>query len=187
MARKAKLSTEIVINKALEIAQAGDFNALSYRGLARELNVQPQTLYRYVANIEELQIKVVLIFLDQLIAFVQNAVIGLSGQEAILAFVKAAFDFSQDNHAFNSMLSLIGKINKQDEILAKLMALRDIPTTIVRRNNGNEDANKVQQHVQILMSLIFGFIEFTDLGLYRDKADASTTLVANAKEIIVNW
>ncbi|AMV60394.1 Transcriptional regulator, TetR family [Pediococcus damnosus] len=185
MARKTNLSTAIVIRKAYEIVQAGDFNDLSYRGLARELNVQPQTLYRYVANIEELQIKVVLVFLNQLIDYAQDAVIGLSGEEAILAFARAIFEFSEQNHSLNSMLTLVSKIKDHDEIVAKIMELRDIPTKILQRSSS--DPSKLNQHVQILMSLIFGFIEFTDLGLYRDKEKMTETLIAGMKEAIVNW
>lgn len=185
MARKASLSTDIVIQKAFEIVQKGDFNDLSYRGLARELNVQPQTLYRYVANLEELQIKVVLVFLDQLIDYTQDAVIGLSGEEAILAFARATFDFSQQNHALNSMLTLVSKIKNHDQIAAKLMELREVPTKILQRSDG--DSNKLRQHVQILMSLIFGFIEFTDLGLYKDKKRMTDDLITGMKETIANW
>ncbi|MFC6171836.1 helix-turn-helix domain-containing protein [Loigolactobacillus jiayinensis] len=185
MSRKASLTTEMVVQEALAMVQAGGFNSLSYRGLARQLKVQPQTLYRYVANIEVLQIAVILAFLDQVIATAQAAVIGMSGQEALLAFARATFEFSRQNHAFSGMLYLISQINDQQAIREKILELREIPLLILQRSQ--TDPKKIKQRVQVLLSLIFGFIEFTDVGLYADKSVASDALVADLTAIIPDW
>ncbi|AVL00744.1 hypothetical protein SIN07_00745 [Pediococcus inopinatus] len=102
-----------------------------------------------------------------------------------MSFARATFDFSQQNHALNSMLTLVSKIKNHDQIAAKLMELREVPTKILQRSDG--DSNKLRQHVQILMSLIFGFIEFTDLGLYKDKKRMTDDLITGMKETIANW
>ncbi len=112
MARKASLTTEVVVAKATEIVKESGFNALSYRGLARALNVQPQTLYRYVANIEELQVQVILTFLDELIQYTQSQVIGFSGNcGAILKFAQAVLTYSNHKLTLTSLLSTSADIS----------------------------------------------------------------------------
>ncbi len=180
MARKASLTTEVVVAKATEIVKESGFNALSYRGLARALNVQPQTLYRYVANIEELQVQVILTFLDELIQYTQSQVIGFSGNQAILKFAQAVLTYSNHKLTLTSLLSTSADISDKREIKAKLMALRELPAVILKRQSSKQiDASG---RVQMLMSLILGFAEYIDIGLYDGTEEQAVALLQSQIE-----
>lgn len=53
-AKKAPLSMERIVGVAVVLADAGGFESLSMRSLAQELDTAPMSLYRHLANKEEL-------------------------------------------------------------------------------------------------------------------------------------
>jgi AcrR family transcriptional regulator len=53
-AKKAPLSMERIVRVAVVLADAGGFESLSMRSLAQELDTAPMSLYRHLANKEEL-------------------------------------------------------------------------------------------------------------------------------------
>ncbi|MDH3302167.1 MAG: TetR/AcrR family transcriptional regulator [Acidimicrobiia bacterium] len=86
---RSQLSTEIVIDKAAEIADAEGLDALSLTRVANELGISQPALYRYVAGIDDLVRALGLRCRQVLADRLGSSAVGLSGEDAIRAMGNA--------------------------------------------------------------------------------------------------
>lgn len=95
MPRRRWLNREVVVAKAVEMADAGgSASAVSLSALAQALEVRPPSLYNHVASLEDLQHGMTVFGLRQLIASLRQASQGLVGREAIMAMAGAYRQFA---------------------------------------------------------------------------------------------
>ena len=83
MPKGTPLSTEAVVAKAMEMARADGIDSVGYNGLARELGIKPQSMYRYVANLRELRVHLLRANLGALVEEIEAATSGLPPAKAL--------------------------------------------------------------------------------------------------------
>ncbi len=94
---RAGLDYEAVLQAATQLADEDGLYNLSMANLAAQLGVQSPTLYHYVAGLSGLRRALTLRGLDAVAARLGRAVMGKSGDEAVLALVIAMRDFAREH------------------------------------------------------------------------------------------
>ncbi|MFH5810762.1 TetR/AcrR family transcriptional regulator [Companilactobacillus sp. FL22-1] len=72
-----------VVNAATELAKKIGFEAVTLTKTATELSIQPQSMYRYVKNTDDLKSKVLAKNLELLVNQLYEQLIGLTGEQAL--------------------------------------------------------------------------------------------------------
>jgi|GEM_PF-2543766 len=87
------LNQEKVVAAAFAVADRDGFDGITLTKTAKQLAVQPQSLYRYVKNTQDLQGKVLAQNLQTMVDQVYQQLIGLTGGQAIQFYLEMlAFD-----------------------------------------------------------------------------------------------
>lgn len=97
MAPTPRLSTEGVVERAVQIADTHGFDALSISSVAEGLSVAPSALYTYCDGLDGLRDLVAVAATNQLTAGLRNAAIGTSGGRALNAMGTAYRGFALDH------------------------------------------------------------------------------------------
>ena len=93
------LTTDAVVDTALDIVDAGGLNALTLAAVAARSDVAPPSLYKHVAGLPELRTLVALRVLREMTERLTDAVLGLSGDAAIEALMHATRRYVREHPA----------------------------------------------------------------------------------------
>lgn len=98
MVKRRWLSREIVVEKAVEMADAaGTAEAVTLTALAASLDVRVPSLYNHVASLEDLYQAMAVYGTRRLIARLRAASAGLAGREALLSMADAYRRFAHEH------------------------------------------------------------------------------------------
>lgn len=81
------LTIEKVVDAAIEIAVDQGFEQITLTKTANQLNVQPQSMYRYVKNTADLKSKVLAHSLKSMVDQAYQDLLGLTGPEAVKKYM----------------------------------------------------------------------------------------------------
>ena len=107
MPRKSNYSTEIVLDNAIEMAREGGIDSVTYNGLARELGMRPQSMYRYVPDLKTLRVALLGGFLNELVDKIADATEGLAPVDALRTFAVALYDECHANRCYYESFALM--------------------------------------------------------------------------------
>lgn len=93
MGSRAGLDRAAVVAAAARLVDERGWEALSLTGLARQLRVEPPSLYNHIAGLAGLRRELALMALDELDSTLGKAAIGKSGDEAVIALAQAYRSF----------------------------------------------------------------------------------------------
>ena len=96
---RAQLTKEKVIDAALNLANTQGLEQLSLKDLAKELNIKPPSLYNHVKNIAELRLEIHRRGLEELSDVLPKAIMGLSGEAALVALSSSYRQFAKEQPA----------------------------------------------------------------------------------------
>jgi AcrR family transcriptional regulator len=99
MPRKTRLDRAAVVAAAASLIQAEGLGALSINRLARELGIQPPSLYNHIDGLPGLYRELALLNARQMGDQLANAAIGKSGPAALEAVAQAYRDYIKTNPA----------------------------------------------------------------------------------------
>ena len=88
-ANQPRLDRERVVRAAADLVNAEGAGALTINRLARELNVQPPSLYNHVDGLEDLQRKLALLNAHRLGECITQAAVGQTGAPAVRSVAQA--------------------------------------------------------------------------------------------------
>ncbi len=94
---RAGLGPESVTAAAAAIVDAGGTAALTLARLAAELNVAPPSLYKHIAGMDDLTLRVTTLSLRRLTDTLTAAAIGRSGRQALFAIATAYRRFATEH------------------------------------------------------------------------------------------
>lgn len=172
MPRTTTLSRDAVLQCALEMAQRDGLDAVGYNGLARELGIKPQSMYRYVSNITDLRLLMIRTLLDELVAEIGEAIEGLEPRETLRAYAIALYDTCHARPLYYQALTLMhgyGLVEDLDEQLNGLVGLTtDSFATL------SPDPAAAARNQQLFMAINLGYaqmsiIEFLPQSLHDDR------------------
>lgn len=142
-----------VVNAATELAKKIGFEAVTLTKTATELSIQPQSMYRYVKNTDDLKAKVLAKNLELLVNQLYEQLIGLTGEQALaqLMTTVAFGEYTQITpHDFAGVSKYLGyqAVRKQYDRLYDM-----IPRLL---NSLLNDKDKVRRGTQLLSDCMLG-------------------------------
>ena len=94
MAARVGLDHEIILQAAVKLADEHGLEQLTMATLAAQLNVRTPTLYHYFDGLAGIRRSLALLGLHEMTSFLGRAVMGKSGDAAIVALASALRDFA---------------------------------------------------------------------------------------------
>lgn len=185
MARGKLLSTEIVLNKAYEMARENGIASVTYNGLARELEIRPQSMYRYVKDLKTLRVWLLSRFLDELVERIGTAMAGLSPTRALRAFAVTMYDECHTNPRYYETFELMHSYDSVEDLRPSLLALCALIQEPMERLGGQ--SQDTMRHIQLFVAVNLGYAQmsmthFPPISL-RDDREA---FVRSIEEFILN-
>lgn len=155
MERKNALNTEYIIAKAVSLAREEGLDAVTYNRLARELDIRPQSMYRYVKDLKTLRIAMLDFFLSELVSKLNQAVLGLPQKEALFIFATVLYSECHLHPWYYETFDRMHQYNILPELKEPLNALtRIVQMQMDRIFKHNEEANR---YSQFFMALNLGY------------------------------
>lgn len=156
MPRGKSLSTEAVLQKAVELAKTEGIDAVTYNGLARELEIRPQSMYRYVKDLKELRVLLLGGFLTELVEKVRAAIDGTAPAEALRRFAVALYDECHANPWYYESFNLMHRYEIVPELAEPLGALVGLVQTQMEKL---DEASDAPRHTQLFMAVMLGYAQ----------------------------
>lgn len=155
MARGKSLSREIVLNKAVELAKTDGIDSVTYNRLARELDIRPQSMYRYVSNLKELQVFLIYGFLSEMVEKIENAIAGLEPIEVLRTFAIKFYDEYHENSCYHESFELMHRY----EIVNELTEPLSFFTSLIQKQMEllGKSPEAAIRYVQLFMALNIGY------------------------------
>ena len=97
MPRRAGLTTEIVVQAAVELLNQGGSEVLTLNRLAKHLGVQPPSLYNHIGGLSGLQRELARLNATRLGEQITRAAVGKSGPMAVKAVAQAYHNYILEN------------------------------------------------------------------------------------------
>lgn len=159
MGRGKLLSTEIVLNKAYALANENGIATVTYNGLARELEIRPQSMYRYVKDLKELRVWLLSRFLDELVEKIGSAMGALAPSEALRAFAVAMYDECHANPRYYETFELMHSYDIIDELRRSLLALGSLVQVPMEQLEGQTP--DAARHTQLFVAVNLGYAQMS--------------------------
>lgn len=165
---KRKISNEIIIEAAIDIAKEKGLYNITLNDIAKHLGVKSPSLYNHITGIQDLYVELGIYSVNRLLKKLTNAIVGLSKREAIEAMTNAYFHFFVENRVLidaieNPFVIENVKLNeKKEQIVNIIMA-------ILSKYNRYEIENI--HIVRTIRSYLFGFIKLEMNGLFQMKLE----------------
>lgn len=182
MPPRAGLTTDIVVDSALKIIDEDGVGQLTLFRIARELGVRSPSLYEHVEGMDGLIRLLRLRGLKIMVQQFQRAVLGVSGDEAIMRFADSFRLFVKEHPSLYS-LTVETDVADSEEIRAASGEILDIIYAVLRIYGIPED--KLVHATRYLRSAIHGFVSLEMSGGFGLKVslDESFDLI---KEVVVS-
>lgn len=182
MSPRVGLTTEIVVETAMKIADKEGLSQLTLFRIAEKLGVRSPSLYEHVQGIDGLIELLRLRGLKIMSQQFQRAVMGVSGDQAIRRFADSFRAFVKEHPSLYS-LTVESDIADSEEIRAAAGEILDTIYAVLRIYGFSED--KLIHATRYMRSAIHGFVSLEMSGGFGLKVspDESFDLI---KEVIVS-
>ncbi|MGA6161203.1 TetR/AcrR family transcriptional regulator [Amycolatopsis magusensis] len=94
---RAGLTTQRVTHAAAELADEAGLDQVTMSAVARRLGVKDASLYTHVRNLEDLRGRIALLAADEKTIRIAEAMAGLAGREALIAYADAWRDYAREH------------------------------------------------------------------------------------------
>ncbi|GKT03788.1 TetR/AcrR family transcriptional regulator [Furfurilactobacillus entadae] len=166
--KRTPLSRELIVTEAYKMAESDTLGNLSLRGVARNLNVQPQTLYHYFPSLEDLKLAVAIQGRELLMRQLYANLVPVSGMDALRVFAMTIFQFAEAHPSFQEMLTRaftgtnaalpITSIESADV----RHVLLDILTPMIANQTERE------RTARAFLATLFGYAKLSINGFFKD-------------------
>ncbi|GAY73987.1 TetR/AcrR family transcriptional regulator [Lentilactobacillus kosonis] len=180
--KHAKLSKELIEDAAIKLVKEQGFDNLSYRGLARSLEVSPQSLYPYVDNLSQLEVMVIVHYLNSLIDELQDNLIGVSGREALEEYAKVFYSFTKNHLEFSKVFSAAANHPDSSSIDDQFKRMRKILEKAMHYIDADHDT--IMNHITLLVTNLMGYVVMQDLNFFDQNDPLPENFESNIKVII---
>ena len=159
MEKRSPMTTEIVLSKAFELAKQNGIDTVTYNGLARELGIKPQSMYRYVPDIKTLRTNLLSSFLEELISKIQTNVGGKDPKEDLIAFATTMYDECHIHPWYYQTFELMHQYDVIPELREPLLELGKLVQEPMERLKGKtSDAARL---TQLFVAINLGYAQMS--------------------------
>lgn len=182
MSPRTGINQEIIINKAVEIAEKGGMEAVTMATLARELSIKSPSLYNHFKGLKEVKLALALKALNLFYQYLKKATLNQKdGSEAIRAIGKAYIEFANQHPGlYEALISSPDPSSNTIQIAEE--AIVDLIMEAISVSPLNE---KEQIHaVRGLRSLLHGLVDLKRKGGFNLPLDFEESLEVNLEIFI---
>lgn len=179
--RRGTLNRELVINQALNIVSENGMGQLTYNGIARSLGVQPQSLYRYGANIADVKSGVIAVYVEKLTTNLYKELLPYSGKEALSHFANYFVSYNELGIPFTDMISGLVSYRTAPVVAAAVSKLRELVVKIIE--SITTDSTEVEANAQLLLNFVIGTLTLETVRSSVDRMK-QPTFDANVDRIL---
>ena len=188
MARGRSLSTDIVLEKAFALANANGIDSVTYNGLARELDIRPQSLYRYVKDLKELRVSLLSKFLYELTDKLAQSMRGCPPAEALRIFAIKMYDECHSNPRYYESFALMHRYDIVPNLRKPLLALGNLVQSPMEQLKG--ETEECARATQLFVAVNLGYAqmamtEFIPTSLYDNREAFIISINEFVKKMIV--
>lgn len=160
--KRGLLSREMVLNKALEVAKIDGLAQLTYNGLARELGVAPQSLYRYVENLADVKKGIIVKYVEQLMVYLTDETAKMTGKAALMRYGTAFMEFSETTISFGDMVAGFATYANDAEVTAALEKLHNLVVELVAKvMTVSANSSEIKSKSTLFSEYIIGHLALT--------------------------
>lgn len=160
MARKG-LSSEAVIEAAIELINEKGYHGYSMRELAARLHIKPSSLYNHIEGMEQLNVAVGLSGIRHLEQLLWEAARDKEPGEGIMAMAESYRDFARSSPELYQALIEMRTSDSEElkkEILKTVAPFRSVIGAVLK------DSGKVTHYQRFLRSILHGFVSLEKEG-----------------------
>ncbi|MTV81474.1 TetR/AcrR family transcriptional regulator [Secundilactobacillus folii] len=154
--KRGQLSREIILEQALKIASKSGLNKVTYNGLAREVGIQPQSMYRYLNNLADVRGGTLALYIEKLTTALSQLELPHSGKEALHQLSVDFIQFTQSGIPFSDMVSGIATYGQDSHVQDALAGLRSLFTPIIQ--SLTSDPQQAAANAELLIEFIIGHL-----------------------------
>ncbi|BAP85833.1 transcriptional regulator [Paucilactobacillus hokkaidonensis JCM 18461] len=173
MTKKRNLDQEKVLSTATEIVRNEGIKALTLSRLASELDIRTQSLYNYIANLDELIALVGARLVNKLRQKITDGILGFSGTEALIKFADIARNFLLDEGTLGVIIFYLHEYPKDSPFNTEAQKLVALLNQVIDSSHTNVGTDAPFSHA--LIGSVLGFVFIETSGFYQDETDASST------------
>ncbi len=122
--KKGQLTRQIILDKAFELACNHGIDEITYNGVAKAIGIAPQSMYRYIENIEDLKTSIIFQYIHELLLNIEQKTEGYSRIESLSQGIQALISFKVSNLSFADLFRDILKYKDNPSINEALENLR---------------------------------------------------------------
>ena len=164
------LSTDVVVEAALRVADAEGMSAVTLGRVARDLGCHVTSLYTHVDSIDDLHMRMAVVVQTDLGQRLWQAALGRTGVEALRALANVYREFGE-SHPVRSWL-LFAMTGKADSRFRDGAHFLVEPIRATLRSFGLDEQQVLHAHRSFSASMR-GFLLGVGQGAYGDEADAT--------------
>ena len=151
--KRGKLSREVAISEAVKIVQEKGINGLTYNGLARALEIQPQSLYRYLKNITDAKSEVIASIINKWVHDIEIKLKLYSGKEYLKQF--AIYFLNAQSDILNTeVLTALSKYNQITCVQTAIKNLHALPANVIKSITKNK--NNIELNIHLFINYLSG-------------------------------
>jgi len=151
--KKRILNEDLVVGAAVEVAKESGFEAVTLSRVAKKLDIQPQSMYRYADNSYDLRGKTMAKGLQELLTYLYQNLVGESGKAALkkLALIMV---FGNQEQVLPINLGLLSQYREHPAVTEAFQGLYGL---IIQLLKGSvQDEEELRQFAQLLIDLVLG-------------------------------
>ena len=157
MPRGKQLTTQIVLERAFELACVNGIGSITYNGLARELDIRPQSMYRYVKDIRELRVWLLSEFLAELVEKIDAAMKSHSPAQALRQFSLTMYDECHANPRYYETFELMHSYEIIPDLREPLISLAGLVQKPMEELKGQ--TSDAMRHTQLFVAVNLGYAQ----------------------------
>lgn len=159
---RAGLSPDVVVARAGDLADASGYDALSLAVLADDLGVRVPSLYKHVGGLPDLQRRLALAGMRDLLEALARATSGLAGREALGALATAHRAYARRHPGRYAATLRAPRPGEGEELLAVAGALTELLLDVLR-GYGRTGADAVHA-ARTVRAALHGFVALEAAG-----------------------
>lgn len=173
MTKKRTLDQDKVLTAATNIVRNEGLKTLTLPKLAHELDIRTQSLYNYIANLDELISLIGARLIYKLRQKIKDGIVGLSGTEALIKFADIARDFLTDEGTLGIVIFYLHEYPKESTFNHEAQMLVELLNQVIDSSHIDQGNDEPFSHA--LIGSVLGFVFIETSGFYKDETFASST------------
>jgi AcrR family transcriptional regulator len=181
---KGQLNRDLVIEKAAELIETVGLDEMTLSRLAKELGIKSASLYNHIGSINDLRSSLTAKSMQLLGEACRNAVVGKSGDEAILAMAYAYRKFAKMKPQLYKAFMQNSLLSQAERIQHGALLTQTLERLMEPYGYNEKEALHIARGIRVFL---FGFVYMGDGGFFKStKASVDMSFEYLMKELIAH-